>query len=143
MSVPMVPDPRPSLPWRRRPAALVAVAAAHVLARRPPARIRAVLLLVRRGARPATAAQAKAARDAVLAVSASCAGKGCLPRSLAAALLCRLWGVWPTWRTGVRLRPFAAHAWIEADGHPIDEPPVRYEAVITVAPVTREPPPAG
>ncbi|MFD0475475.1 lasso peptide biosynthesis B2 protein [Nonomuraea thailandensis] len=91
--------------------------------------------LARRGAAPATAAQAKAARDAVIAVSLSCAGQGCLPRSIAAALLCRLRGTWPTWCTGVRVHPFAAHAWIEAGGRPVDEPPVHYHRTIVVEPL--------
>ncbi|WP_043629009.1 lasso peptide biosynthesis B2 protein [Nonomuraea candida] len=134
MSTPMVPAARPGLPWRRRPAALAAVTLAHLIARLPPARIRAVLTLARRGAAPATAAQAKRARDAVIAVSLSCAGEGCLPRSIAAALLCRLHGTWPTWCTGVRVHPFAAHAWIEAEGRPVDEPPVRYHPTMVIAP---------
>ncbi|GAB3972184.1 hypothetical protein GCM10029978_048780 [Actinoallomurus acanthiterrae] len=141
MSVSYVHERRPRLSWRHRPAALLAVAAAQVIARRPPARIRAVLAVARRGARPATAAQAKAARDAVIAVSLSCAGEGCLPRSIATALLCRLRGTWPTWRTGVRLHPFFAHAWVEADGHPIDEPypPGYHTPTITVPPTTSAP----
>ncbi|MGW4793689.1 lasso peptide biosynthesis B2 protein [Nonomuraea sp. MG754425] len=130
-----MPEARGRLRWRRRPAVRVMVAVAHVLARRPPARIRDVLVLARRGARPATAAQAEAARAAVVSVSLSCAGEGCLPRSIAAALLCRWWfGTWPTWRTGVRLHPFSAHAWIEAEGRPIGEPAGGYQATITVPP---------
>ncbi|MET7338538.1 lasso peptide biosynthesis B2 protein [Nonomuraea sp. NPDC005650] len=134
MSVPMVPADRPGLPWGRRLPALAAVAAAHLIARLPPARIRAVLTFARRGAAAATAEQARAARDAVLAVSLSCAGEGCLPRSIAAALLCRLYGSWPTWCAGVRVHPFGAHAWIEADGRPVDEPPHRYRVTIAIAP---------
>lgn len=48
MSVPFTARTRPRLPWRERPAALAAVAAAHVIARRPPARIRALLTAARR-----------------------------------------------------------------------------------------------
>ncbi|MBB6347667.1 lasso peptide biosynthesis B2 protein [Nonomuraea muscovyensis] len=134
MSVSMVPADRPGLPWRRRLPALAAVAAAHLIARLPPARIRAVLTFARRGAAPAAAEQARAARDAVIAVSLSCAGEGCLPRSIAAALLCRLRGSWPTWCAGIRVHPFGAHAWIEADGHPVDEPPHHYQVTIVIAP---------
>ncbi|MER6006474.1 lasso peptide biosynthesis B2 protein [Nonomuraea angiospora] len=134
MSVPMVPADRPALPWRRRPPALAAVAAAHLIARLPPARIRAALTFARRGAAPASAEQARAARDAVVAVSLSCAGEGCLPRSIAAALLCRLRGCWPTWCAGIRVHPFGAHAWIEADGQPVDEPPRHYRVTIAIAP---------
>ncbi|MFG6200278.1 lasso peptide biosynthesis PqqD family chaperone [Nonomuraea sp. JJY05] len=108
--------------------------AAHLIALLPPARIRAVLTCARRGATPATAEQARTARDAVIAVSLSCAGEGCLPRSIAAALLCRLGGSWPTWCAGIRVHPFGAHAWIEADGHPVDEPSRRYQVTIVIAP---------
>jgi hypothetical protein len=138
MSVPMVPADRPRLSRHRRLPALAAVAVAHLIARLPPGRIRAVLTFARRGAVPATAPQARAARDAVIAVSLSCAGQGCLPRSIAAALLCRLRGTWPTWCAGVRVHPFAAHAWIEADGRPIGEPPVHHHRTIVVAPVGAE-----
>lgn len=58
-----------------------------------------------------------------LAVSLRCLGpQGCLPRSVAVVLLCRLSGAWPTWCAGVRVMPpFGAHAWVEADGVPVDE----------------------
>jgi hypothetical protein len=63
--------------------ALSVVAAAHLIAHLSPARIRALLSLVRRGAASAAASQAKAARVAVLSVSLSCAGEGCVPRAVA------------------------------------------------------------
>jgi hypothetical protein len=123
-------------PWHHRPAALAAIAAARLIETQPPARIRRLLLHLRRGARPATATEALAARQTVTALSMRCAGQGCLQRSLAAALLCRLRGSWPTWRTGVRTDPFRAHAWIEADGAPIDEPAelAHFHPLLTVAP---------
>ncbi|ATE58214.1 hypothetical protein CNX65_16700 [Actinosynnema pretiosum] len=109
------------LPWRQRPAALLAVAAARALTGLPPHRLRRALLLASRGARPATTAQALRARTAVVSVSIACAGPRCLQRSIAAALLCRLRGTWPQWRTGVVTQPFAAHAWIAVDGEPVGE----------------------
>ncbi|MFF9033881.1 lasso peptide biosynthesis B2 protein [Streptomyces sp. NPDC014892] len=111
------------VPFARRLAARLVLLPALALSLLPPRRIRAVLELLRRGAAPAPAARARGARDAMCAVSLRCAGpKGCLPRSLGAALLCRLGGTWPTWCTGVRVvPPFTAHAWIEADGRPVDE----------------------
>jgi hypothetical protein len=65
-----------------------------------------------------------------------CAGRYCLQRSLAATLLCRMRGTWPTWCTGVRTPPFTAHAWIEADGHRVDEPEdtTTYRTILTVPP---------
>ncbi|MEX2980344.1 lasso peptide biosynthesis B2 protein [Streptomyces sp. C36] len=107
-----------SVPFGRRLVARAAVACAHVLATQPPHRIRSVLRRLRGGARPATLAEAASARETVLAVSLAAGGhKGCLPRSLATVLLCRWYGQWPTWCVGVRSRPpFAAHAWVEAEG---------------------------
>ena len=122
---------------RRRLAARIAVVVARGLAMLPPRRIRAVLTVLRRGARPAGYAEAKAARDLVLAVSLRCLGpQGCLPRSLATAVLCRLSGRWPTWCVGVRKAPpFGAHAWVEADGRMVDEPlPDGYFARLTAVP---------
>lgn len=122
MSQPMVPATRDRLPLRRRPPVLVATAAARLIVLLRPHRVRRVLTAVRRGAAPATTEQALAARRAVVAVSARCAGEGCLQRSVATALLCRMRGVWPDWCTGVRTEPFRAHAWVEVDGLPVGEP---------------------
>ncbi|GHF54558.1 hypothetical protein GCM10010218_39760 [Streptomyces mashuensis] len=127
------------VPLAHRLAARAVLPLTFLLARMKPRRIAAVLGFLRRGAVPASTARAKAARDAVCAVSLSCAGpQGCLPRSLGATLVCRLWGEWPTWCTGVRVvPPFAAHAWIEADGRPVDErvPGDYFSRLLAVAPV--------
>jgi hypothetical protein len=113
-----------SVPLPRRLLTYAVIGAARLLATRSPRRIRTVLGWLRRGARPATPGQAKAARDTVVAVSLTCAAReGCLPRSLATVLLCRLRGQWPAWCVGARrLPPFGAHAWVEADGMAVDEP---------------------
>lgn len=124
MSTPeAVPYHPRSVPPARRWTARAAVGCAHLLALLPPHRIRAVLARLRKGAEPATHAQAATARQTVLAVSLAAAGsKGCLPRSLATVLLCRYDGLWPTWCVGVRTQPpFAAHAWVEAEGEPVGE----------------------
>jgi hypothetical protein len=125
MSVPeaLVYDPR-SVGLRQRTLVRLAVVMARLLARQPPRRIRKVLARLQRGAAPATFAQAKAARDAVVAVSLVCAGReGCLARSLATVLYCRLNGQVATWCLGARrLPPFVAHAWIAVDGLPVEEP---------------------
>lgn len=129
------------VPFARRLAARLVLVAAIVLCLLPPRRLRTALEMARRGATSATTQQAKNARDAVCAVSLRCAGpKGCLPRSVGAALLCRLGGTWPTWCTGVRVvPPFTAHAWIEAEGHLVDEgvPDNYFTRLITVAPLKR------
>jgi Transglutaminase-like superfamily len=109
-------------PLFRRALVHLAVIAARLLARLPPRRIVAVLRLLRRHAAPATHQQALRARADVTGSSTRCAGTYCLQRSLATALLCRMRGVWPTWCSGVRTPPFAAHAWVEAEGQRVGEP---------------------
>ncbi len=123
-------------PLCRRLAAHTAVGAARLLAHLPPRRLRAVLHTLRRGATPASYAQALQARQDVTAVSTLCTGRYCLHRSLATALLCRIGGTWPTWCTGVRTPPFAAHAWVEAQGRPVGEPAdtATYRRMLTVPP---------
>lgn len=126
------------IPRTRRLAARLAVGTACVLTPLPPRRIRSVLTLLRRGAAPATHSQAKDARDAVLAVSLACTGpRGCLRRSLATTLLCRMSGWWPTWCVGARmLPPFGAHAWVEAEDRLVEEdvPGTYFSRLITVPP---------
>lgn len=125
-----------SVPLRRRAAARVAVGVARLLATQSPRRVRIVLGWLRRGAEPASFEQAKRARDTVMAVSLTCAAReGCLARSLATVLLCRLHGCWPTWCVGSRrLPPFAAHAWVEAGGIMVDEdfPPDYFRTLFSV-----------
>ena len=102
MSMPeaVLHQPR-SVPPARRAVAYAAVGAARLLATQPPRRIRAVLGHLRRGTTPASFARAEAARDTVVAVSLHCAAReGCLARSLATVLLCRLSGRWATWCVG-------------------------------------------
>ncbi|MCQ4045089.1 lasso peptide biosynthesis B2 protein [Streptomyces rubrisoli] len=120
--------------YRRAGRAYLAVATARLLTTLPPAHIRTALRIARCSAAPADVAQAQAARDAVVAVSTRCAGQGCLQRSLATTLLCRLGGTWPTWCTGVRTVPFRAHAWVEVDEVPVGEPtpPGYYTPTLTV-----------
>jgi hypothetical protein len=136
MSMSVALAERRHLPPHRRVVPLLAVGAARLLAKAKPARLRAILEFTRRGAPPATAAQTLAAREAVVSVSLRCAGQNCLQRSIATALLCRVRGAWPTWCTGVRTHPFAAHAWVEAEDHPIGEPHPKghYKPLITVPP---------
>ncbi len=136
MTAPVALEPQPRLPAHHRVVPLLAVGAARLLATLRPHQLRRVLELARRGARPATAQQAQAARQAVVAVSLRCAGNGCLQRSIAAALYCRAHGRWPTWCTGVRTNPFAAHAWIQVGDQPIGEfyPAGHYRPLLTIPP---------
>ncbi|WP_433468697.1 lasso peptide biosynthesis B2 protein [Spirillospora sp. CA-128828] len=138
MTVPSALHRPPKGPVSRRAAARLAVSLARLLALLPPRRIRWVLAVLRKGARPAGYDQARAARNAVVAVSLTCLGpRGCLPRSLATTLLCRFGGTWPTWCVGARvLPPFGAHAWVEADGRLVEEnvPDGYLTPLITVPP---------
>ncbi|GAB3898118.1 hypothetical protein GCM10029964_082060 [Kibdelosporangium lantanae] len=118
--IPLAPGRR--LPLARRLVPLAAVAVARVLAGRKPARLRKIMATLQRGAGTATTGDALRARQEVVSVSLRCAGRACLQRSIAVALLCRSRGTWPTWCTGVRTSPFAAHAWVEVDGQPVGEP---------------------
>ncbi len=144
MSVPVTLEHQHRLPPHQRILALLAVGLARPLARLRPRQLRTVLELARRGARPATAGQALVARQAVVSVSLRCAGKGCLQRSIAAALYCRAHGAWPTWCTGVRTTPFEAHAWIQVNDQPIGEPyPAgHYRPILTIPPGRSPRPPA-
>uniref|UniRef100_UPI003F490C7B lasso peptide biosynthesis B2 protein n=1 Tax=Pseudonocardia sp. CA-138482 TaxID=3240023 RepID=UPI003F490C7B len=140
MTVPVALAEREPLPLRRRLPPFAAVAAARLLARARPARIRAVLEFVRRGAVPATEQQAQCARRAVISVSLRCAGQHCLQRSIASALLCRIRGTWPGWYIGVRTQPFVAHAWIQVGNRPIGEPYIdgHYRILMAVPPTRSE-----
>ncbi|MDQ3764674.1 MAG: lasso peptide biosynthesis B2 protein [Actinomycetota bacterium] len=137
MSMPEAVSYHPrSVALPRRMLVLLAVGAARLLATRSPQRIRRVLSWLHRGTRPATFDLAKAARDAVVEVSLTCAAReGCLARSLATVLLCRLHGRWPTWCLGARrIPPFGAHAWVEVEGVPVGEdyPPDYFRTFFTV-----------
>lgn len=138
MTVPSALEHQVRLPARQRMLALLVVGLARLLANLRPRRLRRVLEVARRGARPATEQQAHAARRAVVAVSVRCAGRGCLQRSIAAALYCRALGCWPTWCTGVRTSPFTAHAWIQVAGQPIGElyPAGYYRPLLIIPPTT-------
>ena len=136
MSTPYAIPERIKLPVRKRGLPLAAVAVAALMTRLRPKVLRRVLEFASRGARPAGAAQASAARQEVIAVSIRCAVNGCLQRSIATALLCRARGTWPTWRLGARTAPFGAHSWVEAEGRMIDEPLPEgyYVPLMTVSP---------
>jgi hypothetical protein len=121
VSTPITLESTVDVPLGKKLLARLTVAIARLMSGRSPLRLGRLLGLAQRGARPATAAQALRARQAVVSVSARCAGQQCLQRSIATALLCRLAGTWPEWRTGIRTEPFRAHAWVEVDGRAVGE----------------------
>ncbi|MFJ2829534.1 lasso peptide biosynthesis B2 protein [Streptomyces sp. NPDC087263] len=122
MTTPVVAEQAARLPLRRQLAPRCAAGVARLLVRLPPSRLQRVLRLVSRGTRPAAHAEVTRARRSVVSVSTRCAGLGCLQRSVATVLLCRARGRWADWCTGFRTQPFGAHAWVEVDGRPVDEP---------------------
>ncbi|MEU1080732.1 lasso peptide biosynthesis B2 protein [Streptomyces sp. NPDC005908] len=136
MSFHPVPETHTGTTFLERAGARVAVVLARPLLLLPPARLGRALRLLSRGARPAGHDRTHRARRAVTTVSAVCAGReGCLPRSVATALLCRARGEWPTWCVGVRAAPpFGAHAWVEAEGRLVGEdlPRSYFRRLITV-----------
>ncbi|MDN6566436.1 MAG: lasso peptide biosynthesis B2 protein [Actinomyces sp.] len=119
----------------------LALVGAKVLHRLPPGTMRRCLTRLSVGAVPAGYDDTKLARDQVLTASAFCrGGTACLLRSIAVTLVCRLRGTWPTWSVGVlTVPPFAAHAWVEADGRIVDEPMAQqdFQAFFTVPPRSR------
>ncbi|MFJ4208920.1 lasso peptide biosynthesis B2 protein [Paenarthrobacter sp. NPDC089675] len=123
MSLPLAPQravkPQGMVLLRTR----VVTSIAWTMTLMPPSLLQSFLQFVAHKTRPSTSSEARRIRAAVCAVSERCAGEGCLQRSIASFILCRLEGHSPSWKTGYRLEPFAAHAWIEVDGVPIDEPP--------------------
>jgi Transglutaminase-like superfamily len=122
MTIPGVAEQAPRLRWHRQFAPRCAAGVARLLVRLPPARLQRVLRTVSRGTLPATYAEVARARQSVVSVSTRCAGLGCLQRSVATVLMCRIRGRWADWCTGFRIQPFGAHAWVEVDGRPVDEP---------------------
>ncbi|MFF0741894.1 lasso peptide biosynthesis B2 protein [Streptomyces sp. NPDC004111] len=100
-----------------------AVAAALLLAKLKPGTLRKVLTGLSAGARPATYDGTLETYERVVATSRKCAGwYGCLPRSIAIALVCRMSGSWPDWHAGVRnAPPFQPHAWVSAEGRTVGE----------------------
>lgn len=116
--------------------AVVATTLLLVLIRARPQRIRRILGVLHRGSHVADLRQAERAYAIVTTVSLRCAsGYGCLHRSLAIILLCRLWGLRATWRVGFRSPPPQSHAWVEAADEPVCEtvdPRTIYTPMITV-----------
>lgn len=122
MTTPAVAEHAERLPLRSQLRPRCAVGVARLLVLLPPARLHRLLGVISSGTRRAGYAEAARARRSVVAVSTRCAGLGCLQRSVATVLLCRWHGQWADWCTGFRTQPFGAHAWVEADGRPVDEP---------------------
>ncbi|WP_423243492.1 lasso peptide biosynthesis B2 protein [Actinomyces wuliandei] len=88
----------------------------------PPFALEWCLQQIMCSAKPSTFNEVSSARASVCAVSKRCRGRGCLQRSIAVVIFCRLSGTTPSWKSGYRLDPFRAHAWVEVGGVPVGEP---------------------
>ncbi|MGH3794598.1 MAG: lasso peptide biosynthesis B2 protein [Pseudonocardiaceae bacterium] len=139
MSAPIALAPACTLSVGERSTGLLTVAAARmllVLTRHRPNRIRRVLRLLRRSGGETDLRRAERAWGIVTTVSLRCAsGHGCLRRSLAVILLCRLQGIDLTWQVGFRSPPPQSHAWVEVGGEPVCEtvdPRLIYTPILTV-----------
>ncbi|PPF80826.1 hypothetical protein C5E07_02655 [Pseudoclavibacter sp. RFBJ3] len=133
MSLPLSAQPSIATRGCRALTVRCAVSVAYLITYAKPRQIRRLLIELRRGVRPSTGEEAEVARAAVCGASERCAGEGCLQRSIATVLLCRFEGHAPSWCSGYRTGPFVAHAWVEADGVPVSEPPevASYRRVVT------------
>ncbi|MDG5803788.1 lasso peptide biosynthesis B2 protein [Streptomyces ossamyceticus] len=136
MSAPIMPEAGISLSRTLALRARIAVGVAFLVCAMSPQRIQRVLTWVVKGAGRPSPPDVARWRGAVNTVSRRCAGEGCLQRSIAVVLLCRSFGVAPTWKTGFRPSPFVAHAWVEVDGAAVGEPTAitDFRTVLVVSP---------
>lgn len=139
MSAPIALAPPRVLSVGEWSAGLFAVAGASlllVLTRARPIRLRRVLRLLGWGSSDVHPCRVERVWDIVTTVSLRCASAhGCLRRSVAIIVLCRLSGAHATWRVGFRSPPPQTHAWVEASGHPVREsvdPRTIYTPILTV-----------
>ena len=113
----------------------------RLLAHLRPTVLERVLSILSRGARPADIAGAEAALVTIGSWNYRLAGpRACLPRSIAAALLCRCRGYWPEWHVGTRTQPpFRAHAWLAVGSRIVLEPgdAESYASLLSVKPGPR------
>lgn len=123
MALPPSPSDRPRL--SRRIAGVLGFWTAIILLRFSLKHSIALFAALKRRT-PALATVAETA-DAVAAARAAAkwfpGRAACLENSLATALTAILMRRSPDWCIGVRLMPYAAHAWVEVEGTPVGEQP--------------------
>jgi|SRR5579871_4122629 len=99
---------------------------AYALLRLPFPMVTKTVPFIGRRARPASLPDGQAAVSAVRHAAHWFPGRAaCLETSLGAVIAARLHGRRLDWCIGARTLPYAAHAWVEADRHPVGEPPDR------------------
>lgn len=121
MALPSGPAGRPR--FTRRVAGALGFWSSVILLRFPLKHsVALVAALKRRTPTPATSSETADAVAASRAAARWFPGRAaCLENSLAAALTAILMRRSVDWCIGVRLMPYAAHAWVEAEGAPIGE----------------------
>ncbi|QUF85784.1 lasso peptide biosynthesis B2 protein [Bifidobacterium longum] len=121
MSSPIYMEHRAQLSLSERWSARLAVAAAYFIVKLKPTLLVRVLRLsvVEQGQADYT--EVERIRTSVNSVSPRCAGNGCLQRSVAVMLIARFRKIPLTWKSGFRIKPFVAHAWVELNGQPVGE----------------------
>lgn len=120
MALPADPSRRPRLPHRLLGA--LGFWSAVLLLRFPLKYSVKTLAALKRRTRPASVPEAADAVAAARAAARRFPGRAaCLELSLAAALTGILMRRAVDWCIGVRLMPYAAHAWVEAEGTPVGE----------------------
>lgn len=111
---------------RQRLVGTVCLVFASVLLRLPFRVVIRTVALLGHGAASAGPADGQIAVAAVRHAARWFPGRAaCLETSLGAVLAARIYGRRLDWCIGARQLPYAAHAWVEAEGQPIDEPPDR------------------
>jgi len=134
----------PPAAWAARALAAIAVT---LIARSAGARRRAfarMARLARTASSPRTAATPNEAEVALWAVRWTAqfvpARIACLEESVAALVALALAGRYADWRHGIASDPVRMHAWIEAGGHPVGEPPSTsaYTPLIRVPPLREQ-----
>lgn len=112
---------------------VLAVSVARLIALLPAWPMTQILVALSRDSRPSHVHEVSNLRSAICRSSVRCAGQGCLQRSIAVFVACRLDGHTPVWASGFRVAPFAAHAWVEAEGVPVGEPDEVAEFVVVLS----------
>lgn len=111
---------------------ILAVMIAALIELMPISLMLGILSRLMRGVRESDTSETSTARAEVCGASARCLGEGCLRRSIAVVVLCRMDGHCPTWKSGYQVNPFRAHAWVEVDGTPVDEPEEVESYIVTL-----------
>lgn len=121
MSSPIYMEKRTLLSLRERWCARIGTSVAFWLVKLKPGMLVRVLKSIAVTHGEADYSEVERIRTSINSVSARCAGNGCLQRSVAAMIIARMKGIPLAWRSGFRINPFIAHAWVEVDGRPVGE----------------------